>query len=65
MPSAFGLLEVLPLSPNGKVNLRALPAPATTRPDLEAPFVAPRTPLEQEVACIWVQTLGLEAGGYP
>ncbi|MGH8069437.1 MAG: non-ribosomal peptide synthetase [Candidatus Entotheonellia bacterium] len=63
IPSAFVLLEALPLSPNGKLDLRALPAPSTTRPDLEAPFVAPRTPLEQGVAQIWAETLGLEQVG--
>jgi acyl carrier protein len=63
VPSAFVLLEKLSLSPNGKVALRALPAPATTRPELEGPFVTPRTYLEQEVARIWAYTLGLDQVG--
>jgi acyl-coenzyme A synthetase/AMP-(fatty) acid ligase/acyl carrier protein len=63
IPSAFVLLEALPVSPNGKVGLRALPAPARTRPELEAPFVAPRTSLEQGVARIWAEILGLEQVG--
>jgi acyl carrier protein len=63
IPAAFVLLEALPLSPNGKVDLRALPTPAITRPELDTPFVAPRTPLEHGVARIWSETLGLAQVG--
>jgi acyl carrier protein len=63
MPSAFVLLEALPLTANGKVDLRALPAPTTSRPELASPFVAPRTPLEEGVAHIWAKTLSLDHVG--
>ena len=63
IPSAFVLLETLPLTSTGKVDRRALPAPATTRPELAIPFVAPRMPIEQRVAQIWAETLGLEQVG--
>ena len=63
VPSAFVVLDELPLTPNGKVDRRALPAPEQTRPELEHVFVAPRNPLEQTVAGIWSEVLGLERVG--
>src|SRR5205085_9420253 len=59
VPSAFVLLEALPLMHNGKVDRRALPAPDYSHSDLES-FVAPRTPLEEVVAASWSQLLGIE-----
>lgn len=63
MPSAFVLLEALPLTLNGKVDRRVLPVPSTARPELAEAFVAPRTPQEQALAEIWAQVLGLEQVG--
>ncbi|MDZ8034054.1 non-ribosomal peptide synthetase [Nostoc sp. DedSLP04] len=63
IPSAFVTLEALPLTSNGKVDRRALPAPQTTRADLEKAFVAPRTLEEQVLADIWAEILGLERVG--
>ena len=63
LPSAFVRLDRFPLTPSGKTDHRALPAPGPARPDLEAAFVAPRTPLEEELARIWTQVLGLERVG--
>jgi thioester reductase-like protein len=60
MPSIFINLESLPLTPNGKVDRRALPSPSKTRPDLRAPYVAPRTPLELELVELCAQVLELE-----
>jgi amino acid adenylation domain-containing protein len=62
-PSAFVFLEELPLLPSGKVNRRALPAPQEERAGLEMPFVAPRTPVEEELAGIWSEILGVEQAG--
>jgi amino acid adenylation domain-containing protein/non-ribosomal peptide synthase protein (TIGR01720 family) len=63
MPSAFMLLDALPLTHNGKVDRQALPALPQALPELEGDFVAPRTPVEQALAGIWAQVLGLEQVG--
>jgi amino acid adenylation domain-containing protein len=60
VPSAFVLLEALPLTLNGKVNRQALPAP---NPVQREGFVAPRTAAEEIVAGIWKQVLGIEQVG--
>ena len=63
IPSAFEMVEALPLTPTGKVNRRALPAPGRIRPDLDSRFVAPRTPAEEVLTGIWAHILGLEQVG--
>jgi acyl carrier protein len=63
IPSSFVFLKSLPLTPTGKVDRRALPAPHPSRPELETPFVAPRSPIEEKLAGIWAQLLGLERVG--
>ena len=63
LPSVFVLLEAFPLTPNGKVDQRALPAPQHTRPELQKAFVAPCTPIEKVVAGIRSQILGIEQIG--
>ncbi|HSF43444.1 MAG TPA: amino acid adenylation domain-containing protein, partial [Thermoanaerobaculia bacterium] len=61
VPSAFVKLEALPLTPNGKVDRRALPAPE--RLGAEEGYLAPRTPVEEIVAGIWSEVLGVERVG--
>jgi pristinamycin I synthase 3 and 4 len=63
VPSVFVWLEALPLTPSGKLDRRALPAPPPARPELAEGFVAPRTPTEQALAGIWCEVLGLERVG--
>jgi amino acid adenylation domain-containing protein len=63
IPSALVDLDSLPLSPNGKVDRRALPMPEGARPQLEKSFVAPRTPIEETIAGIWQKILGLKTVG--
>ncbi|MCG3161077.1 MAG: Linear gramicidin synthase subunit D [Acidobacteria bacterium] len=63
IPSFFIELEALPLTLNGKVDRRALPAPDKARPELKAEFVAPRTPAEERLAAICADVLGLERVG--
>jgi amino acid adenylation domain-containing protein/non-ribosomal peptide synthase protein (TIGR01720 family) len=63
VPSAFVLLDALPLTANGKVDRRVLPAPDTTRPELVGTYVAPRTSVEELLAGIWADVLGLEKVG--
>jgi amino acid adenylation domain-containing protein len=59
VPAVFVLLEALPLLPNRKVDRLALPVPDTARPELDTTFVAPRTPVEEELAGIWTDVLRL------
>ncbi|HSU81463.1 MAG TPA: condensation domain-containing protein, partial [Thermoanaerobaculia bacterium] len=63
VPSAFVVLDRLPLTANGKVDRKALPPPAGERPEWEAEYVAPRTLIEELLAAIWAQVLGLERVG--
>jgi len=63
VPAVFVLLPSLPLSPNGKVDRRALPAPESTRPELLKQYVAPRTPAEQLLAGIWSEVLQIDRVG--
>jgi amino acid adenylation domain-containing protein len=63
VPSQYVLLEQLPLTPSGKVDRRALPAPDNTRPELESSFTAPRTLVEQRLAQIWAEVLHLTEVG--
>ena len=60
VPSAFVRLDKLPLTPSGKLDRRALPAPDKISIESEETFVAPRTPVEQQIAEIWSQVLGLK-----
>jgi acyl carrier protein len=59
VPTAFVLLEALPLTPNGKVNRRVLLASDRTPAMVESVFEAPRTPVEQVLAQIWQDLLGV------
>jgi acyl carrier protein len=61
IPSAFVALEVLPLTPHGKVDRKALPAPDAARSEPGATFVAPRSPVEETLAAIWSEVLGVAA----
>ncbi|HMB02822.1 MAG TPA: condensation domain-containing protein, partial [Isosphaeraceae bacterium] len=63
VPSAFVTLRALPLSPNGKVDHKALPAPSTVRPGRERALVAPRDPVEGVLATVTAGVLGHEAVG--
>ena len=63
IPSNFIVLDAHPLTPSGKVDRLAMPAPDTARPELEEVFVAPRSPIEEILAGIWTQLLELERVG--
>ncbi|WP_017653095.1 non-ribosomal peptide synthetase [Fortiea contorta] len=63
IPAFCVSLPALPLTTNGKVNRRALPAPNTVKPELDRAFVAPRTKIEQVLADIWAQVLGVARVG--
>jgi acyl carrier protein len=61
VPTVFVLLDTLPLLPNGKLNRQALPLPDTR--ELEADYVAPGDSLEETLATIWAEVLGLKQVG--
>jgi amino acid adenylation domain-containing protein/non-ribosomal peptide synthase protein (TIGR01720 family) len=63
VPAAFVVLERLPLTSNGKLDRQALPPPDFARPELEQAYVAPRTPLESELAQAWSEVLRVQQVG--
>ena len=63
VPASFELIDALPLSPSGKINRRALPAPRFARTEADESFLAPRTPIERLLAVEWCDVLKLERIG--
>jgi acyl carrier protein len=63
IPAAFVELDALPQTANGKLDRKALPAPAAERPELEQAFTAASTPTEQQLAAIWADVLGVAQVG--
>ena len=63
LPSVFVVLEALPLTSNGKVDRRALPAPDKLRPELANNYQAPQSEVEKLIAKVWKQVLQLERVG--
>ncbi|HEY0404306.1 MAG TPA: amino acid adenylation domain-containing protein, partial [Pyrinomonadaceae bacterium] len=63
IPAFFVFLDELPLTSNGKVNRRALPAPDKYADALEESFSAPQTPTEEVLAGIWAEVLDVERVG--
>lgn len=62
-PSVWVFIDEIPLTPNGKVDRKALPEPSTDRPELGQAYVPPRTPLEKYLAKIWKENLGIDKVG--
>jgi acyl carrier protein len=62
-PGVFVTLDAFPLSPAGKVDRRALPAPDATRREVEAEYVAPRSETESSLAAMCAELLALERVG--
>ena len=60
VPSAFVVLSQLPLTANGKLDYRSLPAPEPAQSEPETPFVAPRDETEEFLSEIWAKVLGLD-----
>jgi amino acid adenylation domain-containing protein len=56
VPAAFARLDVLPMTPNGKLDRRALPAPDASA-DERVEYVAPRTVVEDALAAMWAELL--------
>ncbi|HEB86841.1 MAG TPA: amino acid adenylation domain-containing protein, partial [Gammaproteobacteria bacterium] len=62
VPSAFMVLDAFPLTPNGKVDKKALSA-MDLAPSVETGYVAPDTPVEEALAAIWCELLQLDRVG--
>ena len=63
IPTAFVIMDQLPLTSNGKVDYRALPAPDQAAHVTETVFVPARSPVEEMLSGIWAEILGLERVG--
>jgi natural product biosynthesis luciferase-like monooxygenase protein/amino acid adenylation domain-containing protein len=63
LPSAVVALDMLPLTPSGKLDQQALPLPDSLRPEIETSFAEPRTPIETQLAAIWCAVLRLDRIG--
>ena len=61
VPAAFVPLDALPLTPSGKLDRGALPAPA--RAAAGDRYVAPRTPVEAALAAVWAEVLRMDRVG--
>jgi amino acid adenylation domain-containing protein len=63
VPTVFMIMDQWPLTPSGKVDLRALPLPEVKRDKLTRGYVAPQTPVQEVVAGIWADLLKVEVVG--
>ena len=63
VPTAFVTIDALPMTPNGKVDLRALPVFDPARRQSSDEYVAPRNELEETLAAIWVEVLKVDRIG--
>jgi hypothetical protein len=63
VPSSYTVMEAFPLTPNGKVDRRALPAPDSQGAGSRVGFVPPGTEAEKLIASIWADVLGVEKVG--
>ncbi|MEW6735544.1 MAG: thioesterase domain-containing protein, partial [Acidobacteriota bacterium] len=63
IPSAFVMLESIPLTPNKKVDRKALPAPTGLRTEYQAHYLAPRDNIELQLVHIWEELLNLSPIG--
>lgn len=63
IPALFERLETFPLTPNGKVDRAALPEPRARDGGRAARYVAPRDPLQHQIASIWEGLLGIRPVG--
>ena len=63
VPQAFVLLNALPVTPNGKVDRRALPTAELATRNLGTGFVSPQTQIEAQLVRVWSEVLGIERIG--
>ncbi len=62
IPSIFVLLDEMPLNANGKINRKALPQPSIDG-QIADQYVAPRNEIEEKIALIWAEVLGIDRIG--
>ncbi|HJT30076.1 MAG TPA: amino acid adenylation domain-containing protein, partial [Pyrinomonadaceae bacterium] len=62
-PAAFVPLKAMPLTPNGKIDRRRLPAVQYTEHTRDEAFTLPRNPVEQALAGVWSEVLGVKSIG--
>ena len=63
VPSAFVAVKELPRTPSGKIDRKALPAPDVKRPDLDVAYAKPTTQVEEAIAAVWADLLGIDRAG--
>ena len=63
VPTAYVVIDAIPLTANRKVNRRALPPVPSVRAEPADSYVAPRTPVEQALAQVWAEVLGVDRVG--
>ncbi|MFC1716328.1 amino acid adenylation domain-containing protein [Candidatus Poribacteria bacterium] len=63
IPAIFVFVDAMPMTATSKIDRRKLPAPSTARPELDALFVAPQTPIEETLTGIWAEILELDQVG--
>ena len=63
IPSMYVLLNAIPLTPNGKVNKKALPVPESIVIEIESNFIAPKTSIEKTLSEHWASLLNVKQVG--
>jgi natural product biosynthesis luciferase-like monooxygenase protein len=63
LPSVIVRLDVMPRTPNGKIDRKALPAPDRARKDAAASYTAPANDVEAMIAAVWQEVLNLDKVG--
>lgn len=63
LPTSFMMLETWPLTPNGKIDRQALPAPDMTHRSVANVYEPPQTQVEEMLAEVWQDLLQLEHAG--
>ncbi len=63
VPVAYVFIELFPLTPNGKIDRKALPSPLEAEPQQEKPYVEPQTDTERKLAEIWSEVLKIKRIG--
>jgi SAM-dependent methyltransferase len=63
IPSIFVAMDAFPLTPNGKIDRKLLPAPVRAPARQQVDHVAPSTPLEESIASVWRSLLNVERVG--